>query len=86
MFKDRYREHIQAIKTNRHTSTDVQHILDMGHAYGTTEETMEIIQTTKKDHLLNTLERYYIYDLSKMKLQMNDAYTDTHNPIFDLII
>jgi hypothetical protein len=62
----------------------------MGHAYGRTEETMKIIQTTKKGHLRNTstLERFYIYiyDLGKKKLQMNDAYTDKHNPIFDLII
>jgi hypothetical protein len=39
-----------------------------------------------KGHLLNTLERLYIYELSKKKLQMNNSYTDTHNPIFDLII
>jgi hypothetical protein len=60
----------------------------MGHAYVTTEETMDIMQTTtkKKGNLLNTLERFYIYDLSKQKLQINRTYTDTHNPIFDLII
>jgi hypothetical protein len=47
-FKDRYKEHIQAIRTNKHTSKYAQHILDTGHAYGTIEETMDIIQTTKK--------------------------------------
>jgi hypothetical protein len=46
---------------------------------------MDIIQT-KKGHLLNTLEQFYKYDLSKKKLQMNDTYTGTHSPIFDLII
>jgi hypothetical protein len=85
-FKYRYREHIQAIRTNRHTSKYAQHILDTGHSYGTMEETMDIIKTTNKEHLHNTLERFYIYYLSKNKLQMNDTYTDTHNPIFDLII
>jgi hypothetical protein len=85
-FKDQYREYIQAVRTNKHTSKYAQHILDTGHAYGTIEETMDIIQTTKKGHILNTLEQFYIYKLSEKKLQMNDTYTDTHNPIFDLII
>jgi hypothetical protein len=47
-FKDRYKEHIQAIRNNKQTSKCAQHILDTGHAYGTIEETMDIIQTTKK--------------------------------------
>jgi hypothetical protein len=85
-FKDRYKEHIQAIRTNKHTSKYAQRLLDTGHAYSTFEETMDIIQTTKKGYLLNTLEQFYIYDLSKKKLQMNATYTDTHNPIFDLKI
>jgi hypothetical protein len=29
---------------------------------------------------------FYVYDLSKRKLEINDTYTDTHNPIFDLLI
>jgi hypothetical protein len=50
------------------------------------EETVDIIHMAEKGHLLNTLERFYIYDLSKKKLQMKDTYTDTYNPIFDLLI
>jgi hypothetical protein len=61
-------------------------LLDMGHAYGTIEETKEVIQTAKKGHLLNTFKQFYICDLSRRKLQMNDTHTDTHNPIFDLVI
>jgi hypothetical protein len=45
---NRYREHIQVIRTNKPTSKYAQHILDTGHAYGTIEGTMDIIQTTKK--------------------------------------
>jgi hypothetical protein len=47
-------------------------ILDTGHAYGKIEETMDVIHITGKGHLLKTLERFHIYDLSKKKLQMND--------------
>jgi hypothetical protein len=61
MFKDRYREHILAIRTYKHTSKYAQHILDTGHAYGKMEETMDAIHITRKGNLLNTLERFYIY-------------------------
>jgi hypothetical protein len=47
---------------------------------------MDVIHIMGKVDLLNTLERFYIYDLSKKKLQMNDTYTDTYNPIFSLLI
>jgi hypothetical protein len=79
MFKDRYREHIQAIRTNKLTSRYAQHIFDTGHTYGTIEETMEIMQVKRKGHLLNTLE-------SEKKIQMNDTFADVYNPIFSFII
>jgi hypothetical protein len=40
----------------------------------------------KTDHSLNTLERFYTYNLSKQKQQKNDTFADTQNPIFHLII
>jgi hypothetical protein len=50
------------------------------------KETMDIIHTAEKGSLMNTLERFYIHDLSSKKLQINDTYTDTYNPTFDLLI
>jgi hypothetical protein len=61
MYKDRYREHIQAIRNISETSKFAQQILETGHTYGTIEETMEIMQLNKKGHLLNTLEHFYIF-------------------------
>jgi hypothetical protein len=49
-------------------------------------ETLEIFHTEKKGQLLNPLERYNIYDLSKHKKQMNDIFANQHNPIIELII
>jgi hypothetical protein len=43
---------------------------------------MEIIKTERKGWYFNTLERYYIYEISKDNLHMNDTNIDTHNPIF----
>jgi hypothetical protein len=58
----------------------------MGHTYGIINYTLEILYIEKKRQLLNTLEIFHIYNLNKLKKQMNDTFADTHNPIFDLII
>jgi hypothetical protein len=42
-FHTRYKEHIRAIKYNKDTFTYAQHILNMGHTYGSLQNTMEII-------------------------------------------
>jgi hypothetical protein len=47
---------------------------------------MKILCKEKKEPKLNTLERFYIYDLTKKGLQLNDTGTDVYNPIFDLLI
>jgi hypothetical protein len=43
---------------------------------------MDIIKTHTKGKHINTLETYHIYKISKDNLQMNEANTDMHNPIF----
>jgi hypothetical protein len=60
-------------------------MLDNGHTYGTIDEALDILHTKKKGRILDTVERYYIYKLSKHKLHMNDTYADKYNPIFELI-
>jgi hypothetical protein len=59
-FKGQYREHIQAIRTNRQTSKYAEHILDTGHAHNTIKETTEVLHIKKKGPLLNTLEHFHI--------------------------
>jgi hypothetical protein len=39
-FKTRYKEHIQAMRSNKPNSRYSQHILDTQHTYGTMEDTM----------------------------------------------
>jgi hypothetical protein len=84
-FHTRYREHIQAIRSNNGNSGYSNHILNTGHTYGNITDTMEIIKTEKKGKHMNTLERYHIHKISKDKLHMNDTYIDTHNPIFEIL-
>jgi hypothetical protein len=82
-FRTRYKEHIQAIRTNNPNSKYAQHILDTQHTYSNTQETMDILHFEKKGPLMNTLEQYSLW---KENLQLNDIYTDIHNPIFNAII
>jgi hypothetical protein len=61
------------------------HMLNMGHTYGSMADTMKVLKTEKKGKHLNTLEKYHIYKTSKEGLQMNDTYIETHNSIFEVI-
>jgi hypothetical protein len=72
----RYKEHIRGIKTNGQWSKFAQHILDKMHN-NTIERTMEILHTEGKGKMLNALESYHIYRLTKQRLRMNEALTDT---------
>jgi hypothetical protein len=84
-FKTRYKEHIQAVRNNNGNFGYSKHILNTGHTYGCITNTMKVLKTERKGKHLNTLERYYMYKMSRDRLQMNDAYVDTHNPIFKII-
>jgi hypothetical protein len=45
------------------------HILNTGHTYRTTADTMEIITIGRKGKYLNTLEKYHVYEISRENLQ-----------------
>jgi hypothetical protein len=78
-FRTRYNEHIREIKTNGQRSKFAQHILDTTHNHDTIEQTMEILHIERKGKMLNALEIYHIYRLTKQRLQMNEALKDTYN-------
>jgi hypothetical protein len=81
----RYKEHIQAIRSNNSNSGCSNHILNTGHTYGTITDTMDIIKTGRKGKHLNTLEKYYFCRISKDSLHKNDTQIDTYNPIFETL-
>jgi hypothetical protein len=85
-FRERYREHINATKSNKQHSKFASHILDSGHSYNTMDQTLEVLHIEKKGLKLNTLGRFYIYDLTKKGLQLNDTFSDMCNPIFDILV
>jgi hypothetical protein len=75
MFKVWYKEHIQAIRTNKQNSK-YAHTFSMQDTHSTIDQTLEILQIEKKGQSLNTLECFHVYNLSKHKLHMNDTFTD----------
>jgi phenylalanyl-tRNA synthetase alpha subunit len=72
---------MQAVRNNNGNSGYSKHILNT-HTYGSVTNTMKVLKMDRKGKRQNTLEGYYI---CKDKLQMNDTYIDTHNPIFEII-
>jgi hypothetical protein len=85
-FKVRYREHINAIRTNRQNSKFAQHILETEHNYDTMDQIMKILHIENKGPELKTLQRFHINDTTKKGLQMNDTFTDMNKTIFAILI
>jgi hypothetical protein len=50
------------------------------------ENIMDIIQTTRKGRMLDTLEKFYIYRETKRNNQINDKLTVKPNVIFDVLV
>jgi hypothetical protein len=82
MFNTIYKEHIHDIRSNNSNTGYANHILNTEHTCGTITDIMEIRKTERKGRYLNTLERYYIYEITKDNLHLNDTNIDIHNPIF----
>ena len=47
---------------------------------------MEMLHIKKKGNMMNTLERFHIYNKTKFDNQINDKGMVKHNIIFDIII
>jgi hypothetical protein len=89
-FHVRYREHYHDYKYANNKSKFAQHALDEGHAFGPINEVMYVIhfakKKKKKGRLLETLERFYIYNETTKGNQINDKHTMQKNPIFETLI
>lgn len=85
IFSACFKEHVQAIRTNKSNPRYTQHILETQNTYDTIDETMQILLSQKKVHLLTTLEQFHIHNLTLQK-QQTDTFTDTNKPIFSIIL
>jgi hypothetical protein len=85
-FRTRYNEHIREIQTNGKTSKYAQHILNTTHNYDAMHKAMKILHVEKKGKMLDTLENYHIYTITKQGLQINEMSTSVYKPIHEFLI
>ena len=57
-----------------------------GHDFGPMENIMDVVQYTNKGRLMDTLEKFYIYELTCKGSQINDKLTIQRNPIFETVV
>jgi hypothetical protein len=50
------------------------------------EKAMKILHIEKKGQMLDTYERFHIYEISKQNIQLNDNFAKTYSPIYDVIM
>jgi hypothetical protein len=69
-----YNEQIRVIQKNGKISKYALHILNT-HNYDTIENTMKRLQVEGKWKMLDTLENFYMYNITKQGLQINEIST-----------
>jgi hypothetical protein len=47
---------------------------------------MKILYIEKRDQMLDTYERFHIYEISKQNMQLNDNFAESYNPIYNILI
>ena len=83
-FLTRYREHYRDYKSG--TSKYAQHLLENSHSIGPIHNTMEILHVMRKGKLMDTWEKFHIYQRTKLGLQINDKNMVAQNTLFDTFI
>jgi hypothetical protein len=82
----RFKVHFRDFKQENGKSKSAQHLLENKHSTIPMEDIMEILQITRKNRMINTYERFYIYNEKMLDNQINDKFTVKPNEIFDAII
>jgi hypothetical protein len=85
-FRTRFKEHFRDFKHNIEKSKFAQHLLNSGHSMGPIENIMNIICTTTKGRLMDTIENFNIHKETYLNNQINDRNTIKPNFIFDVLI
>jgi len=84
-FHVRFQEHFRDYKY-ANKSKFAQHLLDNKHSIGPTENIMNVIHTTSKGKMLDTMEKFYIYKKTRINNQINDKCTVKPNVVFETLI
>jgi hypothetical protein len=85
-FKTRFKEHTRDYETNAKKSLYAKHLLEEKHKMESIDDTMTIMSIQKKGPMMNTIEQYHIYELTKTGNHLNEQFTEKPNPIFETVI
>jgi len=72
-FHVRFKVHFCDFKYENAKSKFVQHLLQNKHSTGPMEDLMEILQITRKNRMMNTFERFIIYNEKTLDKSMTSA-------------
>jgi len=85
-FKVRFQEHLRDFKYGNKKSKIAQNLLENKHSIGPMENIMDTIHITNNGRMMDTLEIYYIFRVTKLNSQINDKFTVKPNIIFETIV
>jgi hypothetical protein len=85
-FRTRYREQLRDFKYNSGNSKYAQHLIEILHSIGLINESMTVLHTINKSKMMNTLEKFHIYNVIKTSIQNNERNTVTQNILFDVVL
>jgi hypothetical protein len=75
-FREHYNDYKYAYKKSKFAQ----------HAFGPMYDVMDIAHFARKGKMLDTLEKFYIYEVTKSGNQINDKLTVQYNPIFETVV
>ena len=81
-----FQEHFCDFKYGNGKSKFAKHLLDNRHSIALMENIMEVLHINKKGNMMNTMERFHIYNITKLDNLINDKGTVKQNIIFDAVI
>jgi hypothetical protein len=74
-FRVRYHEHFRDFKFCTGFSKFAHHLIEHKHYIGPVDQIMHTLQFVNKGNLMDSLEKYHIYRITKLRDQINDKNT-----------
>jgi hypothetical protein len=65
-FRIRFKVHFSSYKQQNYNSKFAQHLLESHYSMAPIDDVMEVVQVVKKGHLINALEKFYVYKETSM--------------------
>ena len=82
----RFQEYFRDYKYANNKSKFAQHLHDNKHSIRLIENTMDVIHSASKVKLLDTIEKFYIYNETRRSNRINDKCTVQPYVVFETVI